>query len=119
MFNNFGNKVRIKKTPETEEKSLANKEGEVFGQTTPSMMDLEVIGNLKEDFAVNVHFEDLDKSFWFTKDLIENLDSGKGAEITLDGIDKKWTKGADGQWIEEETSPKNINNRSKNNRDWW
>lgn len=48
MFDTFGNKVRIKRTIETEEKGLADKEGEVYGQTTPSMMDFEVIGTLTE-----------------------------------------------------------------------
>jgi hypothetical protein len=110
MFDTFGNKVRIKRTSETEEKGLADREGEVYGQTTPSMMDFEIIGTLKEDFAINVHFDDLNESFWFAEDLIEQIDNGAGAEITLDGIDKKWTKGADGEWIEEST---------KKETKWW
>jgi hypothetical protein len=107
MFDTFGNKVRIKRTTETEEKGLADKEGEVYGQTTPSMMEIDVIGNLNEDFAINVHFDDLNESYWFKEDLIEYLDNGQGLEITLDGIDKKWTKGENGEWIEENTSSKN------------
>ncbi|TCK64676.1 hypothetical protein DFQ05_2659 [Winogradskyella wandonensis] len=110
MFDAFGNKVRIKSTPETENKGLAGKEGEVFGQTTPSMMDVEVIGSLTEDIAINVHFEDLNESFWFAEDLIENLDNGQGTEITIDGVGKKWTKGENGEWIEE-----NVKQDSK----WW
>lgn len=110
MFDTFGNKVRIKRTSETEEKGLADREGEVYGQTTPSMMDFEIIGTLKEDFAINVHFDDLNESFWFAEDLIEQIDNGAGAEITLDEIDKKWTKGADGKWIEEIT---------KKETKWW
>ncbi|MCO5250174.1 MAG: hypothetical protein M9949_01985 [Candidatus Kapabacteria bacterium] len=42
-------------------------EGRLDGQTTSSMMDLEIIGNLREDFAMNVHFEDIGESFWFTE----------------------------------------------------
>lgn len=110
MFDTFGNKVRIKRTTETEEKGLADKEGEVYGQTTPSMMDFEVIGTLTEDVAINVHFEDLDQSFWFAEDLIEYLDNGKGAEITLDAIDKKWTKSENAEWVEESTNKENK---------WW
>ncbi|WP_417608464.1 hypothetical protein [Owenweeksia hongkongensis] len=123
MFDTFGNKVRIKRTAETIEKGLAQKEGEVYGQTTPSMMDFEVIGNLKEDFAINVHFEDLNESFWFTEDLIESLDNGQGVEITLDGIDKKWTKGENGEWIEEAISPIRTEKKSERSQsekyDWW
>jgi len=33
--------------------------------------------------------------------LIEKLDNGEGATMTLDGIDKKWTKNSSGEWIEE------------------
>ncbi len=110
MFDTFGNKVRIKRTTETEEKGLAGKEGEVYGQSTPSMMDFEIIGTLKEDFVINVRFDDLNESFWFAEDLIEQIDNGAGAEITLDGIDKKWTKGEDGEWIEEST---------KQETKWW
>ncbi|GAA0876463.1 hypothetical protein GCM10009118_28730 [Wandonia haliotis] len=124
MFNTFGNKVRIKRTPETEEKGLANKEGEIYGQTTPSMMNFEIIGTLKEDFAINVHFDDLNQSFWFTEDLIEQLDNGQGTEITLDGIKKKWTKDKNGEWVEEDTSPiKDENepeqNPTDNKTEWW
>ena len=124
MFDTFGNKVRIKRATETEEKGLADMEGEVYGQTTPSMMNLEIIGNLKEDIAINVHFENLGKSFWFAKDLIEHLDNGQGVEITLDGIDKKWTKGENGEWNEEDTSPLNTKSKPERiqferKRDWW
>ena len=31
-------------------------------------------------------------AFWFDESLIEQLDNGAGTEMTLDGIDKKWTK---------------------------
>ncbi len=110
MFDTFGNKVRIKRTSETEEKGIADKEGEVYGQTTPSMMDIEVIGTLKEGIAINVYFDDLNESFWFAEDLIKQLDNGQGTEITLDGIDKKWTKGESGEWIEEDTKKENK---------WW
>lgn len=106
----FGSKVRIKRTTETEEKGLANKEGDVYGLTTPSIMDFDVIGNLIEDRAINVHFDDLNESFWFAEQLIEHLDSGNGTEIRLDGVDKKWTKGEKGEWIEENT---------QKDRKWW
>jgi hypothetical protein len=117
MFDTFGNKVKIKSTPETEEKGVANKIGEVYGQTTPSIMDLEIIGKPKEDFAVNVHFNDLGESFWFDQDLLEYLDNGQGSVISFDGINKKWTKGENGEWIEEETisTKKNTEQLKK----WW
>jgi len=122
MFDTFGNKVRIRKTPETEEKRLAGKEGEVYGQTTPSMMDFEIIGDLKRDFAINVHFEDLGDSFWFAEELLEYLDNGQGTVISLDGIEKKWIKGANGEWIEKDMSSTNEKNEADKHADkksWW
>jgi hypothetical protein len=103
MFDSFGSKVKIKDSPFTVEKGLAGKVGEVYGQTTPSMMDFEIIGTPKEDLAINVYFDDLKTSYWFYSDLLETIDDGQGAVITLDGLDKKWTKGQNGQWIEENT----------------
>ena len=114
MFDSFGSKVRIKATPLTREKDLADKIGEVYGQTTPSMMDFEIIGTPKDDFAVNVYFDDLKTSFWFDADLLEIIDDGQGTVITLNGVDKKWTKGQNGQWIEENTKPTSLTSKK-----WW
>lgn len=115
MFDTFGNKVRIIKTSETIEAGLADKTGEVLGQTTPSQMEIDVIGKLEKDFAVNVYFQDTRKSFWFSEDLIEYLDSGEGVEISINGVDKKWTKGPNGEWNEEEISQ----NFSEIKKPWW
>jgi hypothetical protein len=89
MFETLGNKVRVVRTTETEEKGLADKEGEIYGKTSPSMMDFEVVGELKEDIAFNVFFEETNESIWFAEQLIEEIDNGVGATITLDGIDKR------------------------------
>lgn len=112
MFESFGNKVKIKSTPETAKRGLAGKTGNVFGQTTPSITEVEVIGEAVNDFAVNVYFEDLKNSYWFAEELIETVDTGVGSVITLNGVDKKWTKDSNSNWIEENTNP---NTRKK----WW
>jgi hypothetical protein len=105
MFDSFGNKVRIKATLATREKGLAGKIGEVRGQTTPSMKDFEIVGTPKEDFAVHVYFDDLEMGYWFDSDLLETIDDGAGTVITLDGVNKKWTKANSGEWIEKDTTP--------------
>lgn len=104
MFDTFGNKVRIVDSPFTRAKGLAGKFGEITGQTTPSMMDFEIVGTPKEDVAIHVHFEDLESDYWFDPDLLENIDDGEGTVITLDGVNKKWTKGKNGVWLEEDTT---------------
>lgn len=112
MFTTFGNKVRIKKSTETERLDLAGKIGEIHGETTPSIIDVEVIGKTKRDYALNVYFNDLEDSLWFDSDLIEPLDEGQGTEIAFDGIDKKWTKTKKGQWTEE-------GKRAVTKKNWW
>ena len=49
MFKSFGNKVKIKSTQETEERGFANRIGEIYGQSTPSITDFEVIGKILTD----------------------------------------------------------------------
>lgn len=101
----FGDNVRVLDAPETAEKGLAGRMGCVYGMTTPSVTSVDVIGELRSDYAVNVHFEELNDSFWFAPELLEFVDHGAGQTITLDGVDKKWTRTADGDWIEESTGP--------------
>ncbi|MEO8453851.1 MAG: hypothetical protein ABI454_01710 [Sphingomicrobium sp.] len=57
----FGDHVPIKATEETERLGLAGREGIVHGWTTPSLTRVEVVGQLTEDFAFNVNFEDVKK----------------------------------------------------------
>jgi hypothetical protein len=110
MFGTFGNQVRIKSSPETDKMGLTGKVGKVYGETTPSVMDFEIIGSPKRDYALNVYFEDLKESFWFDEELLEQLDNAVGSTITLDGINKQWTKDENGMWNEE-----NIDLKKK----WW
>jgi hypothetical protein len=74
--------------------------GQVYGQTTPSVTGVEVIGEMNQDYAVNVHFEELNAEFWFAPELVEFMDHGTGTTITLDGIKKKWVRNKDGGWDE-------------------
>ena len=99
---------------------LAGKIGEVYGFTTPSMMDLEIIGTPTDDFALNVYFDDLQTSYWFDADLLETIDDRQGSVITLDGVDKKWTKGQSGQWIEEDITPTTVQSTVQTtDKRWW
>ena len=112
MFDTFGNKVKIKSSPETETRGLAGKTGEIYGHTTPTVTGVDVIGQTNKDFALNVYFEDIKESFWFDENLIEQIDNGIRTVIKLDGVNKKWTKDTNGDWIEESTNP-------TNSKKWW
>ena len=101
--------MRVVATPETERLGLAGLSGQVYGETTPSVTDVDVIGDATNDFAVNVHIEERDTAFWFAPELLEFVDHAAGTEISLDGVPMKWTRKADGSWDESSTgdsSPK-------------
>ncbi len=110
----FGDTVRVRKTDLTTKAGLAELTGSVYGETTPSVTDVDVIGELTEDYAINVYFEDKGQDAWFGADLLEFIDHGEGTEIRLDGVDKKWTRAEDGTWIEESTGEKPVMRRP-----WW
>lgn len=96
----FGDNVRIRSTALTERLGLANLVGSVFGETTPSVTGIEVIGDSEGNHAIHVFFEDRRKGFWFAPELLEFVDHAPGAEIRLDGVPKKWTRSATGEWTE-------------------
>jgi hypothetical protein len=107
MFENmtsFADRVRIKRTEETERLGLAGLEGQVFGYTTPSVTDVAVVGILSDDYAVNVHFDELDEEFWFADDLVEQIDRSPGTVISLEGRGTEWVRLPNGEW-QEKSSP--------------
>ena len=108
----FGDRVRIRPSPETESKGLAGLIGQVYGQTTPSETGVEVIGELTSDYAVNIFFDDRNGSFWFAPALVEFIDHGAGTEMTIAGVAKKWTRTDTGDWREESTE-------TKVTKPWW
>ena len=110
----FGDTVRVRTTELTVAAELAGLKGSIHGETTPSETEVDVIGDLREDYAINVFFEDKELSLWFEPDFLEFIDHGAGTEITLDGVDKKWTRAEDGSWNEEPTG-----DGSPNDRPWW
>lgn len=97
MFKTFGNKVKIKTSEDTEKINVAGKFGKIFGQTVPSLSGVEVIGNPKRDYAINVYFEDIDDSYWFDESLIETVDTGIGSDIIIG--DQKFIKNETGEWL--------------------
>jgi hypothetical protein len=96
----FADRVRIMASEETERRNLAGLEGVVYGWTTPSSTGVDVIGDRGEDYAVNVHFEERHESFWFAEHLVELIDHNPGIVVTLDGVDREWVRGPDGEWEE-------------------
>ena len=102
----FADRVRIRRTDETHRLGLADREGQVYGWTTPSVTGVSVIGATADDYAVNVHFDELDEEFWFSDDLVEHVDHGAGTVISLDGQDVEWVRLSNGDWQERPRSGK-------------
>src|SRR5580704_14574862 len=79
----FGDHVRIRTTPLTAQLGLAGLIGTVYGETTPSVTGVEVIGDVTDDYAVNVMIEDRHEALWFGPQLIEFVDHAAGSEIRI------------------------------------
>ena len=105
----FGDNVRVRNTAATRAAGVAGLTGPVYGETTPSVTGVDVIGELTSDYAINVYFEDRDESLWFAPDQLEFVDHGPGSEITIEGVDKKWTRTESGEW---EESPEKTKHKS-------
>jgi hypothetical protein len=105
----FGDNVRVRDTAATRTAGVAGLIGSVYGETTPSVTGVDVIGEITHDYAINVHFEERGEAFWFAPDQLEFVNHGAGSEITLKGIDKKWTRTESGEW---EESPPGIKVKS-------
>ena len=105
----FGDNVRVRDTAATQAAGVAGLTGPVYGETTPSTTEVDVIGEVTNDYAINVHFEERGESLWFAPELLELVDHGAGAEITIDGVDKKWTRTESGEW---EKSPEGTKVKS-------
>ncbi len=79
----FGDRVRVRDTAAARERGLVGLEGIVFGETTPSVTDVKVIGTPGRDFALNVELDDGAGNFWFAADMVELLDHAPGTEIRV------------------------------------
>jgi hypothetical protein len=95
----FGDTVLIRITAETERLGLAGRTGLVYGLTTPSVTNVQVIGNVANDRALAVKLEGEDGPLWFDPDLVEFVDHAPGTAITVGS--RSFTRGANGEWIEE------------------
>jgi hypothetical protein len=110
----FGDNVRVRLTSLTQQLGLAGLIGNVLGETTPSVTGVEVIGEYPKGQAIRVYFEDRKKGFWFASELLEFIDHAAGAEIRLDGIPKRWSRSATGEWKEIDTARQKWTRMS-----WW
>jgi len=110
----LGDNVRIRSARCTVECGLAGLVGQVFGETTPSVTGVSVIGQLTSDFALNVCFSSHPGEYWFAQELLEFIDHAPGMAMTIRGASKRWVRTADGDWAEEE-----LNDQNAATKPWW
>ena len=80
----------------------------MYGETTPSVTAVEVIGEVRNDYAINVAIEGIGSELWFAPELLELVDHAEGTEIVIGSY--RAVRKADGTWDESGT------NTSK---EWW
>ena len=70
----FGDDVRVRVTPATQAAGVAGRIGSVAGFTIPSHTRIDVIGELRDDFALSVLFENPSAQLWFAMELLEPVE---------------------------------------------
>jgi len=98
MFDN----VRVRHSTITDDRGLSGKQGQVYGETTPSSTGVEVIGELIDDYAINVSIEGHKDDLWFAPELLEFVDHAQGTEVVVGKI--KAVRSSDGSWTETESN---------------
>ncbi|MGC1272650.1 MAG: hypothetical protein WBC44_03000 [Planctomycetaceae bacterium] len=99
----FGDTVRVCSTPVTADLGLAGMIGQVYGETTPSITGVDVIGESEADFAIAVMFDERGDTFWFSPDSIEFIDHSPGTRIEIAG--HRRVRDARGVWHDQSTEP--------------
>jgi hypothetical protein len=92
----FGDNVRVRYAPSTEAIGIAGHVGQIYGETTPSVTNPEVVGELLRDYAINVSFPELGRDIWLAEQLLEFVDHGAGTTMTIG--ETTLVRRADGEW---------------------
>lgn len=98
MAISFGDNVRVASTPLTVSLGLASLAGQVYGETRPSVMGVEVVGEAPNDYAINVQLGGRAESLWFDPNLLELVGHVPGTEIVIGN--KRMIRSASGEWVE-------------------
>lgn len=98
MVISFGDNVRVVSAPLTSALNLAGLTGVVYGETTPSVTGVEVIGAVTADYAINVKLDGRDDAPWFVPELLEFVDHAPGTEMVIGN--KRLVRDASGEWVE-------------------
>jgi hypothetical protein len=95
MTISFGDTVKVLSTEQTNEAGLSGKSGEVLGETSPSSTGVTFFGDAKDDYVINVEFQDINEEYWFTPELLELVEQDNAREDLKENLQaindkKKW-----------------------------
>jgi len=95
MTISYGDTVKILNSEKTDELGLSGKIGEVLGETRPSSTGVSFIGDDKDDYVINVAFEEPNAEYWFVPELLELINKEAETIETTDlphamNSNKKW-----------------------------
>jgi hypothetical protein len=79
----FSDTVRIRTVPSTQAAGVAGRVGNVAGFTKPSHTGVEVIGEVKNDLAFSVIFENSHAQLWFAPELLEFANHAPGVDSQI------------------------------------
>jgi len=94
----FCDRVRVRRTDETESRRVVGLTGIVHGRTTPSVTGVSVIGKSSEDIAIGVLLDGQATALWFAEDLLEIVDHAPGTTAEIAG--RKFIRDERGEWRE-------------------
>jgi hypothetical protein len=98
MTISFGDNVRVVRTPLTTGLGLAGLTGQVYGETTPSVTGVQVIGETTADYAINVKLKGRPDALWFAPELLEFIDHAPGTEVVIGN--SRLIRDSSGEWLE-------------------
>ena len=103
MIIEFGDNVKFVDNEKTRAAGVALKDGVCMGFTTPSITNIEFIGDTEIDYAISVELKENSEIVWTTQDLLEFIDHGEGQVMEIGN--RRATRRADGSWKEEIIDP--------------
>jgi len=103
MILEFGDKVKFIDNDATRNAGVAEKEGTCMGFTTPSITQIQHLGETEIDFAISIEIEETKELIWTTQDLVKFISHGEGQIFEIGN--KRVTRRADGSWKEEIIDP--------------
>lgn len=102
----FMDTVRVRATEETQAAGIAGLVGIVYGDTIPSKSGQDVLLTPAIDYAVGVHLDELDRTVFLPRDVLEFIDHGLGRELRLKTRQgwASWVRLENAEWRQVEES---------------